>query len=1144
LGVNVTSSLGELLTDSVTVFYDGNNVRTTYTCSLEDNELFCGGLPSGIRQLIVNGSSEGYGIYTNSTVYIANGQILRLNITLNLTRLNMTLTSDDTGNYINGVTVTLNNSNTFQNTTVNGSVIFTKVPGGTYNVTFSGNNTDIFFYNNTNTVILIVNDSMAGKLNNVTYSFNETRALINITNSSGSGISGLNITITHSTGQAVINTTNSSGFALFPAILPGNYTLSFNVTQFYNLGYAPQNQTIEVIAGEDEYTNNTFSFILNDTQVLFNITNTSANGLGNVTINLMLGGSVARNGYNDTLNGTTNSSGMLTLRNVVPTAYANGSYTYDLDANASGYGIWKNNAITVNVTNNTVSWNMSALSLTINVYNQSGNVVDESVNISLMLPSSSVAQNTSGSYLNVTGVENVTFNSLYVDNYTINITSSKYFSVTRNVTTEGISEASQEANITLVERTLYINVKNSSGEALEEGANISIVNQTGNSVNGTNGSVIGAKTGVNSSTNLEYVPDGTFVIRINSSKYFSFNWTFNTTDLGDINYTKNFTLYEREITAYVYDFNNSQLITDNTTVSILNSTGVVKNLTGDYLNETTATGSLTLYGIPDGTYTVSANSSNYYVENQTLTTSDQTLAPFTFNFYMRRVGIGYFNVTVGNRSGTRIEGASVYLIYNDTNTTGIGTTDSSGNVILSVNTSVFNQLLNLTANKSHYSTNTTGPHSITGGELKNVTIVINQTECSDGTAYGACSSSQPQYCSNGVLVNNCSLCSCSSGYSCNADGTCSSTGTSPTGGGGSYTPPSGPSVSSCTPDWSCAEWSTCEDGIKTRTCTDKNKCGITSGKPDESRECVARMEITLNPITLKAGHCSTESIKIDNTGDESLLNIKFPSEITIQDCCTLSSTQTISLLGGTAGTIDLQACAYKTTEKGNYSYSLSVTSDKLTRTVRSYVYISKNYVEVLLDQILEINASLNALNIETLDAIQLSYYSLAKQSLADARNYALINNFEMADKSIEDARNYLTKIEERAKLDYGTLLLLAIIIIPVGIVFVFILRRTVLSKGVYEYKPPPFHPAGTVKTKVSVISQEAKNLLLTELNKLNEKISSIDTERLSSVDMHYHDLAKDALEDVKTHILSENITAAKEALTDAHNHIKMIEDKL
>jgi hypothetical protein len=46
------------------------------------------------------------------------------------------------------------------------------------------------------------------------------------------------------------------------------------------------------------------------------------------------------------------------------------------------------------------------------------------------------------------------------------------------------------------------------------------------------------------------------------------------------------------------------------------------------------------------------------------------------------------------------------------------------------------------------------------------------------------------------------------------------------------------SGSSCTPLWSCTNWSECVDGNQTRICTKTNNCGsLLSGKPNETRNC-------------------------------------------------------------------------------------------------------------------------------------------------------------------------------------------------------------------------------------------------------------------------------------------------------------------
>ncbi|UCD04514.1 MAG: hypothetical protein JSW73_02685 [Candidatus Woesearchaeota archaeon] len=41
----------------------------------------------------------------------------------------------------------------------------------------------------------------------------------------------------------------------------------------------------------------------------------------------------------------------------------------------------------------------------------------------------------------------------------------------------------------------------------------------------------------------------------------------------------------------------------------------------------------------------------------------------------------------------------------------------------------------------------------------------------------------------------------------------------------------------CEEQWVCKAWSSCKDGLKTRTCTDKNECGTELYKPFESEPC-------------------------------------------------------------------------------------------------------------------------------------------------------------------------------------------------------------------------------------------------------------------------------------------------------------------
>lgn len=41
----------------------------------------------------------------------------------------------------------------------------------------------------------------------------------------------------------------------------------------------------------------------------------------------------------------------------------------------------------------------------------------------------------------------------------------------------------------------------------------------------------------------------------------------------------------------------------------------------------------------------------------------------------------------------------------------------------------------------------------------------------------------------------------------------------------------------CTPNWQCTSWSTCSGNSQSRTCTDSNTCGVTTGKPITVQSC-------------------------------------------------------------------------------------------------------------------------------------------------------------------------------------------------------------------------------------------------------------------------------------------------------------------
>ncbi len=108
----------------------------------------------------------------------------------------------------------------------------------------------------------------------------------------------------------------------------------------------------------------------------------------------------------------------------------------------------------------------------------------------------------------------------------------------------------------------------------------------------------------------------------------------------------------------------------------------------------------------------------------------------------------------------------------------------------------------------------------------------DECSCSDGTAYGQCSTTKPKYCNNGTLVNQCSTCGCSSGQSCQSNGSCQqvcSDGTSY--GQCSTTKPkyceNGNLINKCS-QCSCPSGQQCQSNGSCLTCTDSDGDGYYS----------------------------------------------------------------------------------------------------------------------------------------------------------------------------------------------------------------------------------------------------------------------------------------------------------------------------
>jgi len=71
----------------------------------------------------------------------------------------------------------------------------------------------------------------------------------------------------------------------------------------------------------------------------------------------------------------------------------------------------------------------------------------------------------------------------------------------------------------------------------------------------------------------------------------------------------------------------------------------------------------------------------------------------------------------------------------------------------------------------------------------------------------------------------------------------------------------------CTPDWSCTLWGSCSSGTQERVCTDLNGCGVSTGKPEESKTCQTTGTGSKSCNQLGGDICGTGEVCDVNTVD-------------------------------------------------------------------------------------------------------------------------------------------------------------------------------------------------------------------------------------------------------------------------------------
>jgi len=131
----------------------------------------------------------------------------------------------------------------------------------------------------------------------------------------------------------------------------------------------------------------------------------------------------------------------------------------------------------------------------------------------------------------------------------------------------------------------------------------------------------------------------------------------------------------------------------------------------------------------------------------------------------------------------------------------------------------------------------------------NFTVELPQPECGnnireegeecDGTDFGGLTCSSYGYDSGNLLcLDNCVISTERCYNSAASSGqTGGGTGSSGMSGGSGFAPAGSGRISTCTPNWTCSEWSECIGNLQTRKCTDANNCGTGEGKPEETRPC-------------------------------------------------------------------------------------------------------------------------------------------------------------------------------------------------------------------------------------------------------------------------------------------------------------------
>ena len=279
---------------------------------------------------------------------------------------------------------------------------------------------------------------------------------------------------------------------------------------------------------------------------------------------------------------------------------------------------------------------------------------------------------------------------------------------------------------------------------------------------------------------------GTYTIRIiannsNGIENVSSFQTFNVSNNYTLDLTSSYSTYMRgeNVTVQALDINGELVENVNWTANITKI-----NETYNFISQATTFNYTILLNDTEGNYSIIANA-----------TKDNNTGNNTWNFNVSKSFTIIITTDPSSSPGKYAWVTVLATLYNargDLHTSSINANITCVNTMYSLNFSSgqatylcrspdsYSSSFNITVNVSdqynntgeNYKTLTTESAPSSGGGGGGGGGFVTIKNCSDGTLYNQCSSNRPLFCKNGILLENCSVCKCESGYDCQIDGSC------------------------------------------------------------------------------------------------------------------------------------------------------------------------------------------------------------------------------------------------------------------------------------------------------------------------------------------------------------------------------------